>query len=273
MATAAHFVSSDTTLRRRRATLDGGQHPELEGAAIEVRETESHAEGATVADADAVETTHACPACHVPASIGDTFCTACGTRLPAIDAASRAGQSGEDTVVAGPGTSPSTPEMDNNLGAAPVATTANDPPSSLRSRRVLAAIATVAVLGIAASAALAILWRSEAGHATRLGTRLDATTAQLHATKAMLASTQARLAATSSLSARRRLVLLRAQTVLAKVDPLLSDADGLKQITVQIQTARDAFAADSSQMTSDLITLENFEANPQNTQASTSTHS
>jgi hypothetical protein len=59
-------------------------------------------------------------------------------------------------------------------------------------------------------------------------------------------------------------VLLRAQTVLTNVDPLLSDADGIKLITTQIQSARDQFASDSAQMTSDLIDLENYEANPQN---------
>jgi hypothetical protein len=52
--------------------------------------------------------------------------------------------------------------------------------------------------------------------------------------------------------------------VLKNVDPLLTDADQLQQITGSIQTARDTFALDSTQMTTDLIYLENYEANPQN---------
>jgi len=66
------------------------------------------------------------------------------------------------------------------------------------------------------------------------------------------------------MSKRQAAIIRRAATVLTSVDPLLSDADGLKQITGQIQAARDTFATDSTQMTTDLLTLENYEANPQN---------
>jgi hypothetical protein len=87
---------------------------------------------------------------------------------------------------------------------------------------------------------------------------------ELAQTRVTLAATRTSLARTESLSKRQGAILALTSLVLKKVDPLLTDADQLRQLTGNIQTARDTFARDSGQMTTDLIFLENYEANPQN---------
>lgn len=206
-----------------------------------------------------IDNLRVCPACLVANSAQDDFCTACGTGLVApagFDDGHRADESRAAATENAEATRPA--------AVAPIDPYPNpgNPPKSRRWPVVLGAVA--AVSGLAGAMAFAILWHSEVNHAGRLLHRLDAATKSLHVVRSELATTQARLAATSALSARRRAVLLQAQTVLTKVDPLLSDADGIKLITAQIQSARDQFASDSAQMTSDLLELENYEANPQN---------
>lgn len=182
----------------------------------------------------------------------DAFCTACGTALNTssahevtIEAWSAASGADASPVV------PDTP-------LAPVAS------PSRRRRWPLIVVSVIAAGGLAATTSFALLLRSEIHHGTRLEASLDANQSSLRTAQTALALTRGKLAATTSLAARRRTVLLQAADVLKKVDPLLSDADNIKQITSQIQTARDTFASDSTQMTTDLIYLENFEANPQN---------
>jgi HAMP domain-containing protein len=93
--------------------------------------------------------------------------------------------------------------------------------------------------------------------------RLSNARQELARTRASLSATTAQLTKTKRLSQRQEAILSETASVLKKVDPLLSDADHLQQITGSIQVARDTFASDSAQMTSDLLTLENYEANPQ----------
>lgn len=94
--------------------------------------------------------------------------------------------------------------------------------------------------------------------------RLSRARSELSQTHAALETTRAQLTKTKNLSLRQAAILVKTAAVLKKVDPLLSDADRLQGLTGNIQTARDAFAADSNQMTSDLLLLENYEANPEN---------
>ena len=207
----------------------------------------------TVADTRAGDR-RVCPACGAANISSDAYCTACGAAVPS-------GSPEEGTV-----------EFGRPVARlAPVAvlpsTHANARPRRSRLAIVLALAATAA---LGAAVVLAVLWHAQTQQATRLQHQLDRTTAQLTATRSKLAATrselvttESKLAATRRLSARRGAVLVKAEAVLKKVDPLLSDADGIKQITSEIQTARDTFAADSTQMTSDLIALENYEANPQ----------
>jgi hypothetical protein len=176
----------------------------------------------------------------------DAFCTACGARLAV----------------------PATPdnEASNELGHH--STSESSPASVVRTsqpRRWLFVLVSVfALVGVTATTTFAVLWQMESRHATRVETSLHATASSLRSVRAALTATRGKLASTTSLAARRRAVLLQAAAVLTKVDPLLSDADNIKQITSQIQAARDTFAYDSAQMTADLLALENYEANPQN---------
>ena len=208
--------------------------------------------GGEVAELRPVENLRVCSQCLVSNSAQDAFCTACGTALHTSSVQ-------EATTEA--------PLMASSADASHVVPDTLAVPISApspRRRWPLIVVAVIAVGGLAASASFALLWRSEVNHGTRLEASLDANESSLRTAQAALASTRGRLAATTSLAARRRTVLLQAAVVLKKVDPLLSDADSIKQITSQIQTARDTFANDSAQMTSDLLYLENFEANPQN---------
>jgi hypothetical protein len=84
----------------------------------------------------------------------------------------------------------------------------------------------------------------------------------LKTTRSELAATQGRLRQSQALLARQQAILKQTALVLRKVDPLLSGADQLQQLTTEIQGARDTFASDSAQMTSDLIYLENVMADP-----------
>jgi hypothetical protein len=136
--------------------------------------------------------------------------------------------------------------------------------SEARSWKLRSALVASIVLGLAGTAVFGLLWNSEKTHRQRVAAERNAAQASLTASQTRLATTLASLRATSALANQRRAVLLRAQAVLAKVDPLLSDADHIKQVAGNIQTVRDTFASDSSQMTNDLIYLENYEANPQN---------
>jgi hypothetical protein len=236
---------------RERVLMEGGQqaHP--------VASSEGNTEvlasgGGEVAELRPVANLRVCPQCLVSNSGQDAFCTACGT--PLITASGReaaakawdADRSAEASRVV------------SEIVEVPVVST------SRRRRWALIVVSVLAVVGLAATTLFALLWRSEIHHATRVEASLDANQSSLRAAQAALALTRGQLAATTSLAARRRAVLLQAAKVLKKVDPLLSDADNIKQITSQIQTARDTFASDSTQMTADLIYLENFEANPQN---------
>lgn len=208
--------------------------------------------GSDVAERRPVENLRVCPQCHVSNSGQDAFCTACGTALNTSSAH-------EATIEAGYAAS--------NAEASQVIPDTLPAPVASRSRRrrwALIVVSVIAVGGLAAPTSFALLWRSEIHHGTRLEASLDANENSLRTAQTALALTRGKLAATTSLAARRRTVLLQAADVLKKVDPLLSDADNIKQITSQIQTARDTFASDSTQMTTDLIYLENFEANPQN---------
>jgi hypothetical protein len=143
-------------------------------------------------------------------------------------------------------------------------TFARPPPSGARSWGLRAALAASIVLGLAGTATFGWLWHSQKTHGHLVTAQRDAARASLGTAQKRLALTIASLRATSALANQRKTVLLRAKKVLAKVDPLLSDADHIKQVASDIQAVRDTFARDSNQMTSDLIYLENYEANPQN---------
>ena len=122
---------------------------------------------------------------------------------------------------------------------------------------------TVLVLAVAV-AALAAVSAFEFVQYRHEHSRLSNARQELARTRASLSATTAQLTKTKHLSQRQAAILGQTASVLKKVDPLLSDADHLQQITGSIQVARDTFARDSTQMTSDLLTLENYEANPQN---------
>jgi len=141
----------------------------------------------------------------------------------------------------------------------PVSAARPDPPSTRLSGRVRGALAGLVVVAVALGAVVAL----EFVQHQREQSRLSRARHELTQTHATLAATKAQLARTKSLSLRQAAILAQTAVVLKKVDPLLSDADQLQQITGSIETARDAFAVDSKQMTADLIYLENYEANPQ----------
>lgn len=249
--------------------MEGGQHSKPVSPAT-AGPTTVRAQDADVAELRPVEILRVCQACLVSNSAADAFCTACGASLHVVEqTANEQAEAVNDGLLAAtqgkrPAVSASSPQVPEDTLVAATLSPAAAASTSRHGRSRIIVATLLAAIGVASLTVFAILWQSESDHATRLETRLDSSEAQLRATQSKLAATQTNLAATSSLSARRRLVLIRAQTVLTKVDPLLSDADGLKQITTQIQAARDAFAADSAQMTTDLLALENYEANPQN---------
>jgi hypothetical protein len=231
------------------------------------------AEDASVVALRSVDQLRVCPECSVVNGALDSYCTACGTEL----AVASAGDS-EPTQV--------TPGRDNDAATVDLAAeqtrsadevrrpvvvhppisarTFVQRPSDARSWKLRTALVASIVLGLAGTATFGWLWNSEKTHRQRVVAQRDAAQTSLNATQKRLATTLASLRATSALANQRKAVLLRAQTVLAKVDPLLSDADHIKQVASDIQSVRDTFASDSSQMTSDLIYLENYEANPQN---------
>ena len=142
----------------------------------------------------------------------------------------------------------------------PVSAARPAPPSTRLSKRVRAALAGLVVVAVALGALVALEFVQHRHEQSRL----SRTRGELNQTRGALAATTAQLKRTKSLSLRQAAILAQTAVVLKKVDPLLSDADHLQQITGNIETARDTFARDSAQMTSDLILLENYEANPQN---------
>ena len=141
----------------------------------------------------------------------------------------------------------------------PVSASRPEPPVIGISRRVRGALGGLIVVAVALSAVVAFELVQH-GHDQ---SRLSRARGKLSQARAALAGTTEQLARTKSLSLRQAAILTQTAVVLKRVDPLLSDADQLQQITGNIQTARDAFARDSAQMTSDLLLLENYEANPQ----------
>jgi transposase-like protein len=90
----------------------------------------------------------------------------------------------------------------------------------------------------------------------------QAAEASLSATRSQLATTQGLLRQSQALLARQQTILKQTATVLRKVDPLLSGADQLQHVTAEIQSARDTFATDSSQMTANLVYLANVLIDP-----------
>ncbi len=142
----------------------------------------------------------------------------------------------------------------------PVSAARPEPPSTGLSGRVRGALAGLIVVAVALGAVAALEFVQHRHEQSRL----SRAHIELNQTHAALAATTAQLTRTKSLSLRQAAILAQTAVVLKKVDPLLSDADRVQQITGNIETARDTFARDSAQMTSDLILLENYEANPQN---------
>ncbi len=226
--------------RRAEAKADPAPAPVRNGAAeAAVRRRRARPETATAA-----ATARACPRCGAHASPGERFCTACGKSL------TTKADLGEP-VAAGRPTRPR-----RSWGA------------RARGRVVVPAFLLLALLVAgAAIALLAAAWQSERSgkrHAQQelAGTRADlsATKAKLVSTEAALATTRERLASTTKLSKRQSALLAQTALVLRQVDPLLSDVSRLQQITGSIQAARNTFVSDSSQMTSDLLTLERYVA-------------
>jgi hypothetical protein len=196
-----------------------------------------------------------CAACLVVNSPTDAFCTGCGEQLAAPGALG-VSEGPTEILVS------SSPVEASTVIHPPVPKSALEPLIA-REPKLRVAFAGTFVVALVAVGGLAFLWQSERTHRHRTVSQRSVAQANLAATNKKLARTVAALSSTRAISDRRKAVLLRAQAVLAKVDPLLSDADGIKQVTGQIQSARDTFAADSAQMTSDLLYLENYEANPQ----------
>lgn len=229
------------------------------------------AEDASVVELRSVDQLRVCPDCLVVNGASDSYCTACGAELAAASTEVleptqvAQGEAGADDLTA-EGVR-STSEVRQPVVVHPPISAksfAQRPSSEARSWKLRTALVASIVLGLAGTATFGLLWNSEKTHRHRVADQRDAAQASLSATQKKLATTLASLRATSALANQRRAVLLRAQTVLAKVDPLLSDADHIKQVASDIQSVRDTFANDSNQMTSDLLYLENYEANPQN---------
>jgi chromosome segregation ATPase len=105
---------------------------------------------------------------------------------------------------------------------------------------------------------VALAWRSERSDRRQSQHALSATRAELSTTRVRLAATRNRLDKAETLTRRQAAILSQAAVVLRQVDPLLTDVDRLQQITSDIQSRRDTFVSDSAQMTSDLLTLENY---------------
>ena len=244
-----------------------------------------------------IEQARVCSQCLVVNGASDAYCTACGTELsvadlvPAADTARPALDpplaSNELSIADPASTETEVTALDPLLAsifaeaarkdsAAPVndASTVIHPrvprrtfsDSTLRSRKWRSRIAVVALilLGVAATSTFAWLWNAEKALHHRVAGERNVAAASLRSTKKQLGRTIVALHATSALANQRKAVLVKAQSVLGKVYPLLSDADHIEQVTGDIQLARDTFAYDSSQMTTDLLYLENYEANPQN---------
>lgn len=211
--------------------------------------------GADVTELRTVEQMRVCPACLVVNSAADEFCTGCGARLPIPRVVEGADAPTVVAAVSAPVEAPTVifPPVSKSAFA----------PVEVRSRKLRVAFLVAVIVAVLGTGTFAFMWQSEKTHRNRTAAQRDLAQASLASARGKLAKTLATLNATRAIANERKAVLLRAQTVLAKVDPLLSDADGIKQVASQIQVARDTFASDSGQMTSDLIYLENFEANPQ----------
>jgi len=175
---------------------------------------------------------HICPNCSAVGPDGEGFCTSCGTPLGVYPAPALAQEPRPQAA-----RQPDLLRTSQRFGG---------------SRRVwIVTAGSVLVLGLITAVVLfATAWQQQTAKKHAAEASLTATRSQLAATPGLLRQSQALLA-------RQQTILKQTATVLRKVDPLLSGADGLQQITNQIQSARDTFASDSSQMTSDLIYLEN----------------
>jgi transposase-like protein len=170
-----------------------------------------------------------CPTCSAIVVEGEGFCTSCGAPLD----------------VASPGT------IESRARVSPFRRMRS------HSRRILmVAASSLLLLGLITALVLfAMAWHQQTA-------KRRAAEATLSATRSELAATQGRLRQSQVLLARQQAILKQTALVLRKVDPLLSGADQLQQLTTEIQGARDTFASDSAQMTTDLIYLENVMADP-----------
>jgi len=213
-----------------------------------------------VAEIRSMENLGVCPHCLTSNTAADDFCTACGAALsPSAE---------QDTT--GIITPENTPEQaaDQPAGAslppridADTLITAAPAIASLAAagrRWPLVAASIIAIAGIAAGVAFAVLWRSQVNHVTHVEQQLDQTQQQLRVASTNLGTTRANLSATTALASRRRAVLVKAQNVLATVDPLLSSVDDIQSKASSIQTQRDVFTSDSNTLTSTMITLANY---------------
>lgn len=187
-----------------------------------------------------------CGRCGAKAAAEDTFCTSCGSTL--ADAGDGATA---DTAVGA-----SSVAVERTLVASPPLAAEVSAPA--RRSWLVPALAVAAGLLLAAAVVLAVFWRDEARHASRVQQRLDATRSTLQQTRSSLASTRAKLRATSALSAKRRAVLVQAQTVLARVDPLLSSVDGVQQRAGDLQSQGTTMSTDAESLIQTTITLVNY---------------
>ena len=174
-----------------------------------------------------------CMECGGAVAADDDFCTHCGAQVgrpgDAVIAPLRGGMGHEPQVAA------------SDAGRAP-------------SWPWLAGLAAAVALAIAAGAAAAH-YRAE----------LQSTQTELAASEQQVAKLEAarsalgdELESSKQLSERRAAVLRRADSVLGGIDPILSSVDELKEVTSQIQSARDDFLAASGTLTVSLIDLADY---------------
>jgi hypothetical protein len=212
----------------------------------------------------------ACPSCGTDVAASESFCTNCGSSLkvePRRGSKKTAKTAGGSDEGSAPSDTPVTG------AAAPSATEAVTRVSSGRHSRarllVVSGLGALAVVGVVVALVLvALAWRSEKSNRREAQRVLAATRVdlagkrhELAVTTSHLAATRKRLARAQALTKRQAAILSQAAVVLGQVDPLLSGVDHLQQITSDIESQRDTFVSDSAQMTSDLLTLENYIAN------------
>jgi hypothetical protein len=198
-----------------------------------------------------------CPECLVSNTSADTFCTACGTELPAAadtDLLPEPDVPLDRTAFMAPER-----EIDPPLNLS----TEERSPAARRSERLLhgwhlAVAGFLLALTLAGLATFAALWQAESNHASTLLRSLSDTRAELASTKATLHATQAQLAETASLSDKRRAVLLQAADVVGKVDPLLSAVDNIQGKAENLSAQGSVLTADADSFISTVSDLVNY---------------